>query len=54
MSFDRPWMIEPFIATTIEEILSAAQSKYTISSVNEMGIVSDFEIWFCDGWVEGD
>ncbi len=36
MSENQPWMNEPFIATTKEEILSAAQSKYTISSVNEI------------------
>lgn len=36
MSETQPWMNEPFIATTKEEILSAAQSKYTISSVNEI------------------
>ena len=36
MSETEPWMNEPFIATTKEEILSAAQSKYTISSVNEI------------------
>ena len=36
MSKEEPWMNRPFIATTREEILSAAQSKYTISSVNEM------------------
>ena len=36
MSKTKPWMNEPFIATSKEEILSAAQSKYTISSVNEI------------------
>ena len=36
MSKDEPWMNRPFIASTREEILSAAQSKYTISSVNEL------------------
>lgn len=36
MSKDKPWLTEPFIATTEEEILSAAQSKYIISSVNEI------------------
>jgi coenzyme F420 hydrogenase subunit beta len=36
MSHEKPWLSEPFIATTREEILEAAQSKYTISSVNEI------------------
>lgn len=36
MSRKEPWLCEPFIATTKEEILEAAQSKYTISSVNEI------------------
>ncbi|MFW5983276.1 MAG: Coenzyme F420 hydrogenase/dehydrogenase, beta subunit C-terminal domain [bacterium] len=36
MSKDKPWLSEPFVATTREEILEAAQSKYTISSVNEI------------------
>ena len=36
MSHEKPWLSEPFIATTTEEILEAAQSKYTISSVNEI------------------
>jgi len=36
MSKDQPWLSEPFIATTKEDILDAAQSKYTISSVNEI------------------
>lgn len=36
MSKEKPWQNEAFIATTPEEILSAAQSKYTISSVNEI------------------
>ncbi|NMB70564.1 MAG: hypothetical protein GYA22_00245 [Bacteroidales bacterium] len=36
MSKEKPWLNKPFIATTPEEILSAAQSKYTISSVNEI------------------
>jgi len=36
MSPEKPWLSEPFIATTREEILDAAQSKYTISSVNEI------------------
>jgi coenzyme F420 hydrogenase subunit beta len=36
MSKEKPWLTQPFIATTEEEILSAAQSKYIISSVNEI------------------
>jgi coenzyme F420 hydrogenase subunit beta len=36
MSEDEPWLTKPFIATTKEEILLAAQSKYIISSVNEI------------------
>lgn len=36
MSPETPWLSEPHIATTKEEILEAAQSKYTISSVNEI------------------
>ncbi len=36
MSHEKPWLSEPFIATTRAEILEAAQSKYTISSVNEI------------------
>jgi coenzyme F420 hydrogenase subunit beta len=36
MSSQEPWLTRPFIATTAEEILSAAQSKYIISSVNEI------------------
>ena len=36
MSKEKPWLSEPFIATTREDILVAAQSKYTISSVNEI------------------
>jgi coenzyme F420 hydrogenase subunit beta len=36
MSVSKPWLTEPFIATTREEILAAAQSKYIISSVNEI------------------
>ena len=43
MSKNQPWMNEPFIATTKEEILSAAQSKYTISSINE--ILPEIEIF---------
>lgn len=36
MSKTKPWLTEPVIATTKEEILEAAQSKYIISSVNEI------------------
>lgn len=36
MSESEPWMNRPFIAKTRTEILSASQSKYTISSVNEI------------------
>lgn len=36
MSKTEPWLTKPFIATTPEEILSAAQSKYIITSVNEI------------------
>ncbi len=36
MSDNEPWLTKPFIATTKEEILTAAQSKYIISSVNEI------------------
>ena len=36
MSHDKPWLTEPFIATSREEILEAAQSKYIITSVNEI------------------
>jgi coenzyme F420 hydrogenase subunit beta len=36
MSKVEPWVTEPFIATSSEEILEAAQSKYIISSVNEL------------------
>jgi coenzyme F420 hydrogenase subunit beta len=36
MSEKEPWLTRPFIATTAEEILEAAQSKYIISSVNEI------------------
>ncbi len=44
MSHSEPWLSESFIATTKEDILEAAQSKYTISSVNEILATSgDFE-----------
>lgn len=36
MSENEPWLAQPFIATTKEEILKAAQSKYIISPVNEI------------------
>ncbi len=36
MSPAQPWLTEPFIATTREEILEAAQSKYILTSVNEI------------------
>lgn len=36
MSHQKPWLTEPFIATTKEEILEGSQSKYIISSVNEI------------------
>lgn len=36
MSHNQPWLAESFIATTREEILEAAQSKYIITSVNEI------------------
>ncbi len=36
MSHTTPWLSEPFIATSKADILEAAQSKYTISSVNEI------------------
>ncbi|MBU1009082.1 MAG: Coenzyme F420 hydrogenase/dehydrogenase, beta subunit C-terminal domain [Bacteroidetes bacterium] len=36
MSADEPWLTQAFIATSREQILEAAQSKYIISSVNEI------------------
>jgi coenzyme F420 hydrogenase subunit beta len=36
MSKEKPWLTQPFIATTREGVLQAAQSKYIISSVNEI------------------
>ena len=36
MSEKEPWFTRPFIAKTREEIMEAAQSKYIISSVNEI------------------
>lgn len=44
MSETEPWFTEPFIAITKEEILEAAQSKYIISSVNEiLPQIADFK-----------
>ena len=36
MSPEKPWLTEPFIASTREEILEGAQSKYILTSVNEI------------------
>ena len=36
MSEEEPWLTKPFIATTKEEILAAAQSKYILTAVNEI------------------
>lgn len=36
MSHEKPWLSEPFIARSKQDILEAAQSKYTISPVNEI------------------
>lgn len=36
MSKEKPWLTQPLIATNAEEILAAAQSKYIITSVNEI------------------
>jgi len=36
MSDETPWLTQPFIATSAEEVLAAAQSKYIITSVNEI------------------
>jgi len=36
MSHEKPWLCEPFIATTREDIIEAAQSKYILTSVNEI------------------
>ncbi len=36
MSDVEPWLTKPFIATTRQEILDASQSKYIITSVNEI------------------
>ena len=36
MSKEEPWLTRPFIATTKDEILEAAQSKYIITTTNEI------------------
>lgn len=36
MSKEKPWLTQSYIATTIDDILAAAQSKYIITSVNEI------------------
>lgn len=36
MKKDKPYLAEPIIATSREEILSGAQSKYTISPINQI------------------
>lgn len=36
MSKEKPWLAQSFIATSPDEILEAAQSKYIITSVNEI------------------
>lgn len=36
MDKEKPWLSKPFIATTREEVIDSAQSKYCISSVNEI------------------
>jgi coenzyme F420 hydrogenase subunit beta len=36
MSRQKPWLAEPFIATSKTEIMEAAQSKYIITPVNEI------------------
>jgi coenzyme F420 hydrogenase subunit beta len=36
MSKEKPWLTQPYIATTETEILASAQSKYIISSINEI------------------
>lgn len=44
MSRDKPWLTEPFIATSREAILEGAQSKYIITSVNEiLGTIAEFD-----------
>jgi coenzyme F420 hydrogenase subunit beta len=36
MSETEPWLAKSYIATTVDQILKAAQSKYIITSVNEL------------------
>jgi len=36
MSKEEPWLTKPFIARTKEEILEAAQSKYILTTTNEI------------------
>jgi coenzyme F420 hydrogenase subunit beta len=36
MSASEPWLTQPFIATSRDQILEAAQSKYILSSLNEI------------------
>lgn len=36
MRHDKPYLTEPLIATTTEEILEGAQSKYTVAPVNQI------------------
>ncbi|MCK4677323.1 MAG: Coenzyme F420 hydrogenase/dehydrogenase, beta subunit C-terminal domain [Bacteroidales bacterium] len=36
MSEKEPWLTKPFIATSKEDVIKASQSKYVISSVNEL------------------
>jgi coenzyme F420 hydrogenase subunit beta len=44
MSREKPWLIEAFIATTRDEIIESAQSKYSISSVNDiLNKIQDFK-----------
>lgn len=44
MSETEPWLAEPFIATTRQQILEAAQSKYILTSVNEiLPQIADFK-----------
>jgi coenzyme F420 hydrogenase subunit beta len=43
MSKEKPWLTQAFIATTEAEILESAQSKYIITSVNE--ILPEMEVF---------
>lgn len=44
MSVEKPWLTEPFIAMSKKEIMASAQSKYCISSVNEiLPQINDFK-----------